>query len=164
MVEILLPSSALRAPSPVSGEGIKSISTTPPFGHPSSGGEFKTSSYKIDFESALNDDLNTPQAIAVLFEIAHELNKLPAEHADKRQALLQTLTTLANTLGILQIDPTAFLQGDQDIASKANALMDQRKAARASKNWAESDRLRAELEALGLIVEDLPQGSVWRKA
>jgi cysteinyl-tRNA synthetase len=119
--------------------------------------------YREKFETALNDDLNTPQALAVLFEMAHELNKLPEAKAGEAPVLIATLKGLANVLGILQSDPTIFLQGNQDIAAQANALVEQRNAARASKNWGESDRLRSELESLGLIVEDTPQGTLWRK-
>ena len=122
------------------------------------------SNYKEAFEAALNDDLNTPLALSVLFEIAHELNKLDEAETEQRSVLASTLKKLANVLGLLQSDPTVFLQGNQDIASQANALVTERNAARASKNWAESDRLRKELEALGLIVEDTPKGTQWRKA
>jgi cysteinyl-tRNA synthetase len=122
------------------------------------------SKYKLAFEAALNDDLNTPQALAVLFEIAHDINKLTTAESAQAPALIASLKELAEILGILQSDPILFLQGDQNVAAKANALVTQRNKARAEKDWAESDRLRKELETLGLIVEDTTQGTLWRKA
>jgi len=111
------------------------------------------------FGEAMDDDFNTPEAISVLFDLANEVNK---SHSAKDAGLLKELGRM---LGLLQRDPRTFLQGGNDIdSSRIEALIRQRTAARQSRNFAESDRVRDELLQSGIVLEDGPQGTTWRKA
>ncbi|MGR2660647.1 cysteine--tRNA ligase [Chromobacterium haemolyticum] len=114
------------------------------------------------FQAAMNDDFNSSEAVAVLFELAGEVNK----SRDPRLARL--LKDLGGVLGLLQRDPEDFLKGGVSAgeltAEEVEALIQARKDARAAKNWAESDRIRDELIAKGIVLEDGAQGTIWRRA
>ncbi|NHR06575.1 cysteine--tRNA ligase [Chromobacterium haemolyticum] len=114
------------------------------------------------FQAAMNDDFNSSEAVAVLYELAGEVNK----SRDPRQARL--LKDLGGVLGLLQRDPEDFLKGGVSAgeltAEAVEALIQARKDARAAKNWAESDRIRDELIAKGIVLEDGAQGTIWRRA
>ncbi|MHB1100923.1 MAG: DALR domain-containing protein, partial [Burkholderiales bacterium] len=111
------------------------------------------------FRQAMDDDFNTPEAISVLFDLANEVNK---SHSASGAGLLKGL---GSVLGLLQRDSRAFLQGGNDIdSSRIEALIRQRMDARKSKNFTESDRIRDELLQSGIILEDGPQGTTWRRA
>lgn len=132
----------------------------------------KNLAYGERFFAAMDDDFNTAEALAVLFELAHEINRIRTSDAsDESQAteLGQSLYQLAGLLGILQREPTEFLQGasvtshgltDEEI----DAMISRREAARAAKDWAESDRLRDELANRGIILEDGAAGTTWRRS
>ena len=111
--------------------------------------------------AAMNDDFGTVEAVAVLFELALEVNKTGDIH------LAGCLKTLAGIIGLLQREPAEFLQGGaaSDGLSNAaiDALIEQRKQARADKNWAESDRIRDVLNAENIILEDGAGGTTWRR-
>ncbi len=113
------------------------------------------SPYESRFNAALADDLNTPEALAVLFDLAKEINKTKAPEL---QALLKKLGTI---LGLLQQDPAQFLQGDTSAIDPAQveALIAERKAARQAKNFAESDRIRDALKTMGIELKDHPDGT-----
>ena len=115
------------------------------------------------FAEAMNDDLNTPLAVAVLFELANEANKT------RSAVLARQLTKLAGVLGLLQRAPQQFLQampaGDDDLAAKIAAQIEARTAAKKAKNFVEADRIRNELLVMGIVLEDKPGGvTEWRRA
>ncbi|MDN6873253.1 cysteine--tRNA ligase [Pseudomonas citronellolis] len=119
------------------------------------------------FAEAMDDDFNTPEAVAVLFEMAREVNRLREADLQAAAALAAKLRELAGLLGVLQLEPDAFLQagaaGKVD-AAQVEALIQARLEARAAKNWAESDRIRDELTAMGVVLEDGKGGTTWRLA
>mgnify|MGYP000160608838 CR=1 FL=1 len=115
------------------------------------------------FAAAMDDDLNSPQALAVLMELVTRANV--ATDVVELGQLKAALLGGGYELGILQQDPGQWFStasgGAVDVA-QVTALVDARTAARAAKNWAEADCLRAELTALGIQIEDSAQGTVWR--
>ncbi|WP_435608044.1 cysteine--tRNA ligase [Pseudomonas knackmussii] len=119
------------------------------------------------FAAAMDDDFNTPEAVAVLFEMAREVNRLREADLQAAAALAAKLKELAGLLGVLQLEPDVFLQagaaGKVD-AAQVEALIQARLEARAAKNWAESDRIRDELTAMGVVLEDGKGGTTWRLA
>ena len=121
--------------------------------------------YVADFKNAMDDDFNTPGALAVLFELAREINKLKTEDQRKANVLASRLKQLAGVLGLLEQDPEAFLQGNaaDDEVSKIEALIKQRNDARAAKDWAAADAARDALKAMGVVLEDGAGGTTWRK-
>jgi cysteinyl-tRNA synthetase len=125
--------------------------------------EKNTQAYQQQFEKVMDDDFNTPQAISVLFEMAKEINRLREQgHQQKAAEVATGLKRLAGTFGFLQQDPTLFLQGDND-AEEIENLIAERNQARHNKDWAEADRIRHVLDNLGVIIEDNPQGTTWRR-
>ncbi len=124
--------------------------------------------YQSRFRAAMDDDFNTPEALAVLFEIATALNRAKASNMPEVAAQLAgNLRYLGGVIGLLQGDAEAFLKGDagEDGLSDAQieTLIQQRIDAKQAKAWAEADRIRDELQAQGVIVEDGAGGSRWRR-
>ncbi|HEX6928453.1 MAG TPA: cysteine--tRNA ligase [Gammaproteobacteria bacterium] len=113
------------------------------------------------FFEAMDDDFNTPQALAVLFDLAHAINT--AEDAGKA-ALRGELKKLGEVLGVLQQDPDAYLRGGESAGdTRIDTLIEARNAARAARNFAEADRIRDQLVAEGIILEDGAGGTTWRR-
>ena len=130
------------------------------------------------FKVAMDDDFNTPEAMAVLFDLANEVNKT------KSLEIAGLLKNLASAIGLLQRDSNAFLQGtivdvvgnssNDSIASgiialnyselKIEEMIGSRIEAKKSKNFAEADAIRKQLADAGVILEDTPQGTTWRRA
>jgi cysteinyl-tRNA synthetase len=122
------------------------------------------------FHDAMDDDFNTPEAIAALQGLAREINTARAAGADspKATSLASELRTLGGALGLLQAPPEAWFRagaGSGLSDAEIDAHIAARLAARKAKNWAESDRIRDELAAAGVILEDKPGGvTTWRRA
>ncbi len=110
----------------------------------------------------LLDDLNTPNAITRLFMTATALDA--ASDRNDRGGLKTSFMALANVLGILQQDPEIWFKGgaSDDLTAQVEALLIERAAARAAKNWPESDRIRDALNALNVEVMDGPAGATWK--
>lgn len=124
------------------------------------------SEFEKKFITAMDDDFNTPIALSILFEMAHEVQRLREKNAIKEAAQLGALLkSLGNVLGILQSDPLAFLQSGNltiDVAY-VNQLINDRNEARAKRDWAAADRIRAELSALSITLEDTSTGeTLWK--
>ncbi|MBI5783060.1 MAG: cysteine--tRNA ligase [Gammaproteobacteria bacterium] len=129
-------------------------------------GEAGAAAYEEKFQAAMDDDFNTPGALAVLFELARDINKLREGGSAAAAPLGAALRRLGGVLGLLQHDPQAFLRGDAAgglTDAQIEALITRRSEARKNKNWAESDRLRDELKAQGVILEDTAGRTSWRR-
>jgi cysteinyl-tRNA synthetase len=125
------------------------------------------SEYKTRFEQAMDDDFNTPVALAVLFDIARDLNKAKTHEPEKVGILAASLKQLASLLGILQDDPEDFLKGsggDEIDEEKIEQQIQARIAAKKAKDWTLADNIRNELKEQGIILEDSPDGTTsWRR-
>jgi cysteinyl-tRNA synthetase len=121
--------------------------------------EEKQESY-VRFREAMNDDFNTPEAMAVLFDLANTLNKT------RDVKVSAQLKGLANILGLLNRDPEMFLKAgasENEDVQKIEQLILARSEAKKAKNFAEADKIRQELLAIGIVLEDNPQGTTWRR-
>jgi cysteinyl-tRNA synthetase len=116
------------------------------------------------FNSALNDDFNTPMALSILFEIAKQINIERTNNPNTASALSIQLVELGNYLGILEYDADEYLkQGSELSESDISKKIEQREEARSSKDFAMSDQIRDELFELGIILEDSVNGTTWRR-
>jgi cysteinyl-tRNA synthetase len=118
--------------------------------------------YAARFKAAMDEDFGTPEAVAVLFDLAGEVNR---SRSSERAGLLKALGAI---LGLLQEEPTAFLQGGSVAAgldeTAIQARIEARSAAKVAKNWAEADRIRQELLDQGIVLKDGPAGTSWERA
>jgi len=128
--------------------------------------------WKLRFEQAMDDDFNTPEALAVLFELAREVNRLRTVNEIAAASLSASLRRMGEWLGLLQADPETFLRSSVDTAEaveekyaaeQIEVLIIARTAARQAKNWAEADRIRTVLQEVGVVLEDTPKGTIWRR-
>jgi len=121
--------------------------------------------FEDQFNEAMDDDFNTPVAMSVLFDMAHEIQRL-REQDDMQTAgkLGKTLVRLAKIFGIVQRDPNDYFQGklDSKDVEKIEALIAERDQARADKDWNRADKVRDKLTNLGVVIEDSAQGTTWR--
>lgn len=120
---------------------------------------------KNAFLEAMQDDFNTPEALAVLFDLSNRLNQAKQQALDDASALSATLVHLAGILGLLQRKPEEFLQGGQDEsdAKVIEQLIEDRKIARQNKDWDQADAIRDKLLAMGVEILDGAEGTTWRK-
>ncbi len=122
---------------------------------------------KERFDAAMDDDFNTPEALAVLFDLVRELNRVRETDLARSASIGALMKQLGSSLGLLQAEPDDYLKG----GSQTNALTDEaiesliqhRNKARANKKWGEADRIRDELKAQGIVLEDGAQGTTWRR-
>ncbi|MEQ8409151.1 MAG: cysteine--tRNA ligase [Gammaproteobacteria bacterium] len=123
------------------------------------------SRFEKAFQAAMDDDFNTPEAFAVLFDMVSEINRLKKTDPDMASQLGALLVRLADILGVLQSDAEEFLRrsgGDELDAEAIDALVAARDQARADKDWQKADEIRDQLTALNVVVEDGTGGSTWR--
>ena len=113
--------------------------------------------YANDFKKALNDDFNTPDAIAVLFELALEINK------NQNIEDINLLVKLGNVIGILSHDAEDFLQDNLSEEIDVEGIIKQRDKAKAAKDYHTADKLRNDLLEKNILIEDTPSGTVWRR-
>ncbi|MGX2040841.1 cysteine--tRNA ligase [Methylocaldum sp. MU1018] len=148
--------------------------------------EGRHKAFTARFEEAMNDDFNTPEAIAVLFDLAREVNKARAADIAEAEKLAATLRDLGGVLGLLQADAEAWFKvGSRTITptggiglgggapmtfipaaysdEKIDELIQQRLEARKNKDWATADRIRNELKEQGIVLEDTAGGTTWRR-
>ena len=127
--------------------------------------------YQQRFEAALNDDFNTANAVAVLFDLVREVNRAKQEQSAEQDELASQLRFLGGLLGLLQDEPESFLKsragqsGDGGLSDTAiDELIAARLKARAEKDWANADRIRDELTEAGIVIEDGADGTRWRRS
>ncbi len=137
---------------------VRGLADTPP----------QTADYEGRFHAAMEDDFNTPEATAVLFDMARDVNRRRDTDPQSAAALACGLKLLAGVLGLLEADPDAYLKGGSEDAgdfddTSIQARIDARNAARKAKDFAEADRLRDDLAAAGIALEDGPTGTSWRR-
>jgi cysteinyl-tRNA synthetase len=122
------------------------------------------------FRAAMDDDFNTPEALAVMQGVARELNQAKSvQDAGRSAAASATVRAMGAILGVLQQDPDTYLKRSVGLKTmpdiEIEALLEARRAARGAKDFAESDRIRDQLTAAGILLEDKPGGTTqWRRA
>ena len=119
----------------------------------------------LQFKAAMDDDLNTPLAFSLFFDMARRINAHRQHNRmDEAKELAEQLVAIANSVGFLHQSPERFLQGHVTDSFKAQVetLIARRASARANKDWQTADQVRAELDALGVLLEDSAAGTLWR--
>jgi len=123
------------------------------------------SEFSQRFITAMDDDFNTREALAAMFDLVRELNS--EKDSTKATMLAAQLKGLGSMLGILELDPDAYLRGDGEASSEdtgwIDALIAERIQAKADKKYARCDEIRDELKAKGIIIEDSKAGTTWRR-
>ncbi|ATH78778.1 cysteine--tRNA ligase [Vreelandella venusta] len=127
--------------------------------------EGEQGSYAERFTASMDDDFNTPEALAVLFDLARDLNRAKSDQPEAAPRLAGELQRLAGVLGLLQQTPQAFLKGAQHSMAlsegEIEARIAERQAAKANKDFARADAIRDELAALGIVLKDSREGTTW---
>lgn len=132
---------------------------------PDSAPDLANSRFEKAWRAAMDDDFNTPEALGVLFDLAREINRQRDTDIKQATQLAKLLRRLGGLIGLLQEAPEAFMQrGSADAvdAAEIDALIAQRKQARADRDWALADEIRDRLAAMKVVVEDGADGSSWR--
>ena len=131
---------------------------------PQSGEKVKFDSFRSDFITSLDDDLNTADAIGIMFEMVKSVNVAVENKMDKESAenALKLFDEFNNVLGIIYEEPDSK-NGAGDDDAEIERLISERAAAKSEKNYARADKIRNILNEMGVIVEDTPQGAKWRR-
>jgi len=129
----------------------------------------KKSNYQDRFEQALSDDFNTASAVAVLFDLVRDINREKVDNPEKANSLASLLKYLAGIIGLLQTDAEQYLKSQGSDGSGLNdevidSMIQQRLDARNNRDWGEADRIRDELSAAGISIEDSAEGTRWRRS
>jgi len=123
--------------------------------------------YLDRFNAAMDDDFNTREAIVVLFEMAREVNRLKRDKDPQAATLASQMRGLGNILGLLALDPNAYLKGEAgegDLAdTDIDALVAKRHQAKLDRNFALSDQIRGQLKDAGVVLEDSKEGTSWKR-
>jgi cysteinyl-tRNA synthetase len=134
----------------------------------------KAKAFIKSFEEAMDDDFNTAAALAPLFELSHDLNRMLQDPSAQGAEILrqgkEAFALAGKVLGIFQQDPSAFLEQEQQrkahkltiAPEEIEKLIAERNEARSKKNWKRADEIRDQLTSQGIVLEDTPQGTVWR--
>jgi len=129
----------------------------------------ENSEYQARFEQALCDDFNTANAVAVLFDLAREINRQKNNEPEMANSLASLLKYLAGIIGLLQADADQYLKsqasGDSGLSDeRIDSMIQQRLDARKNKDWSTADRIRDELVEAGISIEDGSEGTQWRRS
>ncbi len=119
------------------------------------------------FKQAMDDDFNTPEALAILFDLANQVNRLRDVDEKAANQKAAVLRKLANILGLLEVDAEQFLHAgvsESDNGENIDALIAARNTARDNKDWATADRIRDELDVMGVVLEDKEGKTIWRRS
>ncbi len=122
--------------------------------------------YRQHFQQAMDDDFNTPEAFAVLFELTRDINRAREEGEAVAAPLAAVLRKLGGVLGVLQQDPDVFLRGDAEAGlsdADIDELIGRRNQARTDQDWAEADRIRDTLQEHRIVLEDGAGATTWRR-
>lgn len=123
--------------------------------------------YEKRFMQAMDNDFNTPKALAVLFSLAKKINHLQKHDENQAQHYARLLIDLGFVLGLLQQSPDAFFKQKDKLTRQSWQWIEdkiaKRNEARKQRNWTEADQIRDELKQHGIRLEDTPQGTIWKK-
>lgn len=123
--------------------------------------------YLDRFNAAMDDDFNTREAIVILFEMAREVNRLKRDGSPQAAVVASQMRGLGNILGLLELDPHTYLQGEAREGDVTDAdidvLVKQRHQAKLDRNFALSDQIRDQLKVMGVILEDSKEGTGWKR-
>lgn len=130
--------------------------------------EIRDEALEQRFHAAMEDDFNTPKALAAMFDLVREVNRLRSDDAGRAAGLGVQLRRLGGLLGLLQQDPEDYLRAGGNDATglsddEIQRLIDRRVQAKQNKDWAEADAIRDQLRAAGILLEDSAAGTTWRR-
>jgi cysteinyl-tRNA synthetase len=131
--------------------------------------DFQSSSYAALFHQAMQDDFNTPEALAAMYDLSRELNRLKTLEPVMANKLAAELISLGDILGLLQMSPEDYFKSSGDTSESAlsddaiESMIEARAQARVKKDWALSDKIRDDLKTQGVILEDQAGTTTWRR-